>query len=268
MSADELRVAERSATELLELLWRDHTVVSPHCARIHQLLTERGELLVHDHLALSTFAMPALGLDALARPFEARGWQRREQRCPDGDHLRAGAWHHPDPSVPKLVLSELAIDALSPAAQATIGRLVGQLPADFSMRDDAMWAGRPWQLCLADYQALAAESPHAAWIAAFGLRVHHFAVDLDSLEAFPDLEAFAAFLSDHGFKLDDANGVIQGSPAEWLEQLATRHATAVVAFSDTTARIPGFRYHAARRYPLPSGERFAGFWGISSASPA
>lgn len=272
MSADALSVPEPPAPEagaaaLLDHLWREHASQSPQSARIHQLLTEHGVLLAHDHLALATFAVDDLGLAALARPFEARGWRPGERCAHRGDHLRSGAWHHPDPALPKVVLSELAVDALSPSAQACIGRLVGQLPAGFAARDGAMWGGRPWQLCLADYEALAAESAHAAWLAAFGLRVRHFAVDLDSLETFPDLEAFAAFLHEHGFKLDDCGGVIKGSPAARLEQLATRDATALVAFSDTTARIPAFRYHAARRYPLPSGERFHGFWPAQEISP-
>lgn len=279
MFADALRVTEPPAPEagaaaLLDHLWRDHVELSPQSARIHQLLTAHGELLAHDHLAVVTFAVDGLGLAALAAPFEARGWQPREPGRPDGDHLRSGAWHHPDPALPKLVLSELAVDGLSPAAQATIGRLVGQLPPGFAARDGAMWGGRPWQLCLAEYEALAAESAHAAWLAAFGFRVRHFAVDLDSLATFPDLAAFAAFLHEHGFKLDDCGGLIKGSPAARLERLATRDAAALVAFSDTTARVPGCCYHAARRYPLPSGERFHGFWpdaqvaqGISAGTP-
>ncbi|HEY0190422.1 MAG TPA: hypothetical protein VGC42_04820, partial [Kofleriaceae bacterium] len=99
-----------------------------------------------------------------------------------------------------------------------------------------------------------------------------------SLAAFPDLAAFAAFLQDHGFRLDDtagcgghggpggpggpggSGGMIHGSPAAGLEQLATRASLALVEFSDTAARVPGCRYNATRRHPLASGERFGGLW--------
>lgn len=215
--------------ELLEALWRDHASLSPHSAQIHQLLTEHGELLAYDHVALSTFDAPGLGLAALARPFEARGWRR----C---DHRR---WHHPDPARPALALSAVAVGALSPAAQAAIARLVGQRAP---RTGDAALPDRPWLPALADYEVLSAESADAAWLAAFGLRARHFAADFGSLATFPDLDALAAFLGDHGFALEP------GAPGE----LATRAQTAVVAFSDTSARIPGFRYHVVRTHESSS----------------
>lgn len=245
-----------TAGDLLEALWRDHVALAPHAARIHQLLTEHGEILVHDHVALLTFGLAA---DALARPFVAAGWRPEARHHFAADRVHAQCWRHADPGVPALLVGELAVDELSPAAQDVIGRLVGQLPGELGARGDVAWSGRPWQVSHADYHALAAESALAAWIAAFGFRVHHFTVDVDSLSTFPDLDALAAFLAEHGFRIDERAGKIQGSRAEWLEQIATRHELARVAFADTTARIPGCRYQLARRYALPTGERFSGF---------
>jgi hypothetical protein len=245
-----------TAGEILEALWRDHVALAPHAARIHHLLTERGEILVHDHIALLTFG---LGADALARPFVAAGWQPHARHHFTDDRVHARCWRHADPSLPALLVGELAVDELSPTAQAVIARLVSQLPGELGARGDLAWSGRPWQVSHADYTTLAAESAPAAWIAAFGFRVHHFTVDVDSLSTFPDLDALAAFLAEHGFRIDERAGRIQGSRAEWLEQIATRHELAPVAFADTTARIPGCRYQLSRRYALPTGERFSGF---------
>jgi hypothetical protein len=256
-----------NAAELLDVLWRDHIVLAPQVARIHDLLTERGELLVHDHLGFLTFGASGLDGDALARPFAARGWQPGEHHRFCDERIDARCWQHADPALPRLLFCELALTELSPAAGAVIERLVGQLPAGFADRDDAAWAGRPWQLSHADYQTLDAESAHAAWIAAFGFRVHHFTVDVDSLQTFPDLEALAAFLAEHGFRIDDLGGIIKGSRAERLEQLATRHELAQVAFVDATVRVPACRYELARRYPLPSGDRFRGFLPSLSGRP-
>ena len=47
--------------ELLEVLWREHLASTPQAERIHQLLTQRGEILSHDHLALPTFGAPDIG---------------------------------------------------------------------------------------------------------------------------------------------------------------------------------------------------------------
>jgi 2-oxoadipate dioxygenase/decarboxylase len=247
-----------TTAELLDVLWRGYVASAPQVVRIHELLTQRGEILAHDHIAFGTYGVPGIGIDMLARPFEALGWRPREGYRSRG-HLRARYWQHDDAALPKLFISELVLDELSPDAQAVIERLVGQLPAGFGARGDVAWAGRAWCVAYAEYLALAAESELAAWIAAFGFRVHHFTVDVDSLSTFPDLEALDAFLIEHGFTLDDRGGTIKGSRADRIEQSSTRADTAVVAFADRAARIPSCRYEFARRYRLPSGEVFHGF---------
>ncbi|HEU4734348.1 MAG TPA: DUF1338 domain-containing protein [Kofleriaceae bacterium] len=249
--------------ELVDVLWRDYAALAPQAARVHELLIQRGEILAHDHLALRSFGAPGIGIDALARPFEALGWRAREHDGFRDKHLRARYWQHDDAWLPKLFISELVLEELSPGAQAVIGRLLAQLPRGFGARRDLPWAGRWWNLAHADYVALGAESEYAAWVAAFGFRVHHFTVDVDSLSTFPDLEALDAFLIEHGFPLDDRGGVIRGSRSVRIEQSWTRAHMLEVAFADRVARIPSCRYGFARRYRLPSGELFQGFPPIS-----
>lgn len=245
--------------ELLDVLWRDYVASTPQAERIHDLLTARGELLCNDHIALRTYGVAGLEIDALARPFEALGWRARDRYQFTEKHLRARYWQHDDPALPKVFISELVVEELSPAAQATIAGLIGQLPAGFTERGDLPWAGRPWRVTHAAYQALLAESEYAAWVAAFGFRVNHFTVDVGSLSTFPDLAALNAFLIEHGFTLNDSGGVIKGSAAERLEQSSTRGDSITVAFDDAAVRIPSCYYEFARRYPLPSGELFHGF---------
>ncbi|HET7499421.1 MAG TPA: DUF1338 domain-containing protein [Kofleriaceae bacterium] len=249
--------------KLVDVSWRDYVGLAPHAARIHELLTQRGEILFHDHLALRTFGVPGIGIDALARPFEALGWRPREHYGFRDKHLRARYWQHDEAHLPKLFVSELVLEELSPEAQALIGGLVGQLPAGFGARRDLAFADRPWSLAYSEYVALGAESEYAAWVAAFGFRVHHFTVDVDSLSTFPDLEALDAFLIEHGFPLDDRGGLIRGSRSDRIEQSWTRAHLVDVAFADQVARIPSCRYGFARRYRLPSGERFQGFTPIA-----
>jgi hypothetical protein len=163
-----------------------------------------------------------------------------------------------------VLISELAVDELSPRAQAVIRRLVRQVPENFLARGDRPWTARPWRLRYAEYCVLAAESPYAAWVAAFGFRVNHFTLDVGALSTFPDLAALDAFLVEHGFAFDEAGGVIKGSRAAWLEQSAIRPDRVAVAFADVTARIPSCHVALVRRYPLPSGELFHGFAPASS----
>jgi Domain of unknown function (DUF1338) len=249
--------------QLLDVLWRDYVASTPQAGRIHRLLTQRGEILYNDHIALRTYGAPDIGIAALARPFEALGWRARDRYRLRDKHLRARYWQHAEAALPKLFLSELAVDELSPHAQAVIGGLVAQLPAGFGEREDLPWAGRPWCVTHADYRALLAESEYAAWVAAFGFRVNHFTVDVGSLSTFPDLEALDAFLIEHGEALDDRGGTIKGSRADRLEHSSTRADSVAVAFADATVRIPSGRYEFARRFPLPSGELFHGFVSAS-----
>jgi hypothetical protein len=248
-----------TVAELLDALWCDHVALTPQAARIHRLLSERGELLRNDHIELRTCGAPELGMDVLARPFESLGWRARDCYRTRGKHLRARYWQHDDPALPKLFITELVVDELSGEAQATIARLARSAPLGFLARGDLPWAGRPWCVSHAEYRALLAESEHAAWFAAFGFHVHHFTVDVGSLSTFPDLEALDAFLIEHGESLDDRGGAIKGSRAEWLERSSTRPDAVAVAFSDGTVRIPTGTCEFARRYRLPSGELFHGF---------
>jgi hypothetical protein len=256
-----------TTVELLELLWRDFVAVAPQAEEIHAILTGRGEILCNDHVALRTFAVPGIGGDALARPFAALAWQPGEHYEFLGG-VRARAWQHADPALPRVLISELVIDRLSLRAQAVIRALVDQLPEGFGERDDLAWAGRPWRVTHGDYQALRAESAYAAWVAAFGFLVHHFTIDAGALSTFPDLAALGAFLVEHGFALDDTGGAIRGSRGERIERAATRPDPVAVEFADAVVRIPSCHYELVRRHPMPTGELFTGFVAASAGGAA
>lgn len=247
------------ADTLLAALWDDYTRTTPQAARIHALFAARGDAIVNDHVALRTYDRGGLGLAALAAPFERAGWIRRDAyRFPD-KHLRAAYWLHPEPTRPKVFVSELIVDELSAAAGAAIDGLLAQLPVGFTARADLPWAGRPWSVSHATYQALLAESEYAAWVAAFGFRVNHFTVDVGALASFATLAEVNEFLVGHGFELNRAGGLIKGSPADHLEQSSTCADAVEVDFTDGVHRVPSCYYEFARRYDLPTGERFHGF---------
>jgi hypothetical protein len=248
-----------TASELLDALWRDYVASTPQADKIHHLLAARGERIRNDHVALRTFGAPGIGIDALAKPFEQRGWRARDDYRFTDKHLLARYWQHDDPALPKVFISELVLAEMSPDGRAIIDSLIAQLPEGFGARPDLPYAGRPWTVTHQQYEQLLAESEYAAWVAAFGFRVNHFTVDVGSLSTFPDLESLNAFLVDHGFELNASGGIIKGTPAERLEQSSTRADAIAVAFSDHSARIPSCYYEFARRYRLPSGEMFQGF---------
>ena len=77
-----------TTSELLDALWRDYVASTPQAERIHHLLAARGEIIRNDHVALRTFDAPGIGIEALARAFEALGWQPRDRYRFDDKHLR------------------------------------------------------------------------------------------------------------------------------------------------------------------------------------
>lgn len=246
--------------ELLIALWKDYVATTPQAERIHRLLAGRGEDVKNDHVALRTYGIAGIGIAALARPFEALGWVEQADRYRFTDKkLVARYWRHPDPSLPKVFISELCVHELSAAANIIIDRLVAQLPAGFGERPDLPWAGRPWAVRRAEYESLLLESEYAAWVAAFGFRVNHFTVNVNALTTFPDLLALNAFLVEHGFTLNESGGAIKGTIAERLEQSSTRADSIEVDLDGERVRIPSCYYEFAKRYVLPSGELFHGF---------
>lgn len=63
-------------TALFQSLWNDYIErLCPSADRVHQLLQE-DEPLINDHIALRTFNLAPLGLETLAKPFLALGYQR------------------------------------------------------------------------------------------------------------------------------------------------------------------------------------------------
>jgi hypothetical protein len=232
-----------TVAELLDALWRDYVATTPQAERIHRLLSGRGEAVRNDHVALRTYNLPGIGLAELARPFEALGWQLQDDRYRFEDKkLVARYWRHADPTLPKVFISELCVEELSAGANQIIAGLVRQIPAGFALTP---WAGRPWQLRRAEYETLLIESEYAAWVAAFGFRVNHFTVDVNALTTFPDLESLNAFLVDHGFALNQAGGVIKGTPAQRLEQSSTLADTITVELAGESARVDDCSRHCA-----------------------
>ncbi len=246
--------------EVFAALWSDYVAMTPQAARIQRLFAARGEHVQNDHVAFRTFDCAGLGLAAVAAPFERLGYLERDRYRFADKKLIAKYWQHPDRTLPKIFISELCTAELSPEARAIIANLVTQLPAGFADRADLPWAGRPWRCTRADYEALLAESEYAAWLAAFGFRVNHFTVAVNTLTTFSGLRELGAFLVAEGFTLNNAGGAIKGTPADHLEQSSTRADTVAVDLAGETLLLPSCYYEFAKRYvDSATGEVFHGF---------
>src|SRR5277367_3858342 len=98
------------AHEFLSEAWKRYTALTPDAATIHALLERRGETIVNDHVAFRTFDLAGLDRAALGGIFEAWGWKRHAEELEFPEKkLRASYWLPPEPTLPRIFISELIL---------------------------------------------------------------------------------------------------------------------------------------------------------------
>ena len=246
--------------QLLEKLWDDYAGLNPSAKAIQELLVATGERIVNDHIALRTFRDPKVGIDALAKAFIAGGYKARGEYDFPEKKLYARHYEHADVEMPKVFISELKLDECSPAVKEKVQALIAQVPDGLPAKENFAVSGRPWKVTWEEYEALAAESEYASWVAAFGFRANHFTIFVNALDTFDSLELLNGFLKDNGYKLNTSGGEIKGTPEVFLEQSSTLADRVEVKFDDGSRHvIPACYYEFAKRYPMPDGKLFQGF---------
>ena len=244
---------------LLNNMWEDYCQLNPAAARLFQLLTKEGETVLNDHIALRTFNHPRLGIESLARVFKKHGYIEKGDYTFVEKKLYAKHYEHPDETLPKIFISELELEKVSPFVREEMNKLIEQVPDAQIQKDEFVMSGRPWPMSHALFQKLAAESEYASWVAAHGFRPNHFTVNVNALKKYQDLPTLNAFIEKNGFTLNKSGGVIKGTPAVFLEQSSTMASEIPVSFSDGSHKIPGCYYEFAKRYNLPNGKLYHGF---------
>ncbi len=257
MNTDDLR-------SLLDAIWQDFLKLNPDARRIHQLFAERNPTIINDHIALRTFDLPRVNIRAIARPFVEGGYKPRGEYYFPVKKLFAEHFEHPDSTLPKLFISELHVDQLSDNAAEIIHQSVSQIPDDAIAAPGFCYSGRHWSLNSDMYQQLLSESEYAAWMCAFGYRPSHFTILVNALQSHRSIDAVNDFLLQQGIQLNNAGGLVKGSPEEFLEQSATLAKPILVPFSDRNMEIPGCYYEFAQRYPLANGQLYQGFVAASA----
>jgi hypothetical protein len=249
-------------TELLDFFWRSHSSVTPDALRIHDLLGERGEAVVNDHVAFRTFDIEPIGVESLAETFLRLGWSPSGEYTFPEKKLRARSYAHPEEGVPHVFISELITAEFSDELRRIAGSLIEQVAAERRGSESLLGELPSWApVSYEDYRRLQEESQYAAWLAAFGIRVNHFTVLVNALTTFDSLQALNAWLIAEGFQLNDSGGLIKGTPEQLLEQSSTRSNTIEWEFAGGERHvIPSCYYEFARRYVDPStGELYRGF---------
>lgn len=224
--------------------------------------------MFHDHVALRTFGLPGLGIDAVGAALEAFGYARRDASAFPAKKLTA-AWFAPPPlrpggapayeALPRVFVSQLEVGRLSPSGQAIILRATAGLAGGFGAVPAwaAIAAGaRPWAApSEGDYDALLAESEYAAWVLANGFALNHTALALHRVapRVRGGLAALNARLEAAGFTLNAEGGAIKASPDGLLLQSSTVADVGAVEFAGGVRRmVPRAYLEFVERRPLPA----------------
>lgn len=249
---------------LFQPLWNDYIQrLCPSAEKVHQLLQE-DEALINDHIALRTFNVEPLGIATLAQPFLDAGYTPCGDYVFESKKLVAKHFEHPDPTQPKVFISELKVDECSAELQAIVAKLVEQVDASQLQSPEFLYGGRLWDLSYADFQTLAKESEYASWLAAHGYGANHFTVSVNQLNTFNEVVDVNNHLRDAGFTINEFGGEVKGSPDVLLEQSSTMADKVPVQFTEGTEIIPGGFYEFAKRYPMSNGELYPGFVAASA----
>ena len=253
-------------SDLFDGLWNDYLQITPSAVKIHDLLKQKtnSAQIVNDHIALRTFNLPGIGLSKLAAHFLSLGYKQGGDYDFASKKLTAQHFEHPDPTVPKVFISELRVDELSQQAQNIIKDLVAQMDISVVTNNDFLYSGTHWQASSEQYKTLLAESEYAAWMAAWGFRANHFTVSINHLNTFNELSDVNQVLKDAGFVLNTAGGEIKGGKDVCLAQSSTMADSALVVFTDTSTNIPSCFYEFAQRYKQSNGEFYQGFVAASA----
>jgi Domain of unknown function (DUF1338) len=256
---------------VLSGLMRRYQERVPDVGRAIRAMVEQGLIasvdeIENDHIAFRTMGVPQLGMRSFEKIFLHYGYERRDAYRFAHKRLDAFWYSPPDPTLPRIFVSELRVADLSPEAGRIIRSYTDEVPSDpvdaLDLDDphavDAFLHGPLWRLpTLHDFQTLQAESEYAAWVIYNRYYLNHFTVSVQNLpEPYDTCEGFNRFLEAHGFKLNDSGGQVKASPDGLLLQSSTVAELIEVPFAGgETRQISGSYVEFAERRVLPE---FAG----------
>ncbi|MBZ4419696.1 DUF1338 domain-containing protein [Myxococcus sp. RHSTA-1-4] len=218
------------ATRLLALLWERYAAEVPYARTFVQL---SGGSFRNDHVALRSLARPGSGIAMFSRPFERLGWKPAGAYTFPDAHLSAIYMSHPA-GLPRVFISELKQEELSPRARELLAALPEDPPAPDDVEALAAWfSAPPAPPDEAALLELEKESQYGAWLLAFGRKVNHFTGSVD------DVEVWQRRMREAGVPM---KADIEGAPGTSLRQTATHAAPLPVALKGGGARAWPYAY--------------------------
>ena len=249
------------AQPLFDHLWHNYIEQNPQVRKVYNLLSNEGEEVINDHIALRTFDDPRINVDVLAKPFLNAGYHEAGKYVFEEKKLFAKHLEHSfNPKAPRIFISQLETEKFSFKLQQIVKQWVDLIPGQLLKSKELLYSGNSWVIPGFNvYQELKEESEYAAWLYVYGFRANHFTVSVNALKKYNSLEKLNDFLKSNGFSMNKAGGEIKGSPKQLLEQSSIRAGKIPVLFKEGTYEIPACYYEFARRYTDKDGKLYNRF---------
>jgi hypothetical protein len=291
-------------TKLLDALWTQYKMRVVYARQYQQMVEQRGGKIINDHIAFRTFnahvgGQPA-GVEGIARVFTALGYEQKNKYIFEDKHLTAWHYEHKtNPDNPKIFISQLEVDALSPPVSRMIKDNVAHAP-DLLSADDrealktlakgktldkdvsnalvknlARFFSRPWDPPQrAAIAPVNEESQYAAWTLLHGNAVNHFTayINRQNVREWPDLEETVNALRAAGLPMKNE---LEGERGSKLRQSSTQAVDAACEVAESDGRISKMMwsyayYELAERgmIPGPNGKAvlFQAFLGAQATN--
>ncbi|KAH7657404.1 Glyoxalase/Bleomycin resistance protein/Dihydroxybiphenyl dioxygenase protein [Dioscorea alata] len=220
-----------------------------------------GDHVFYDHVAFRTFGVDGHGIDSIAKFFLDFGYVQRDELRFPAKKLKA-LWFSPPQAehcdaepLPRVFISELLVDEMSPRSQEIIRKYTqlsggGYKHAALASTLGCLTWGKP---LYSDYELLSRESEYAAWTLVNGYALNHVTISTHRLKSeIRDINSLNRFLEDQGFKLNSDGGVLKVSPDGLLLQSSTVADSTSFTFADgVTESVPCCYIEFAERLLLP-----------------
>src|SRR5687767_3358408 len=195
-----------------------------------RIITDPSEI-ENDHIAFRTLGVKFLGIQSLEKIFLHYGYKRMDHYYFPEKKLDA-YWYSPiNPKDPRIFISELRVQDLSPKSRSIIRSYTDEVQSDPADQLDlnnalavdkflhsGLWRLPTWE----DYSTLADESEYAAWTIYNRYYLNHFTISVHNFqEGYNTISDFNNFLEKYGFILNDSSGKIKQSPDGGLLQSST-----------------------------------------------
>lgn len=218
--------------------------------------------IINDHIAFRTLGLPNLGIESLEKIFLSFGYQKRDYYQFEEKKLNANWYAPPSEEFPRVFISELKVNQLSPKSRDIILKYTKDILTDPVNKIDLentnevinFFTQPLWDLPnYEDYNFLSKESEYAAWVIYNRYYLNHYTISVHELkEPFNQLEKFNELLKTNGIIFNNAGGEIKTSGDGLLKQSSTVAQTINAKFScGNIFPISGSYVEFAERLPLP-----------------